>query len=155
MNKELNMEKYKSTLKKRIALFAALFLLSVVLFGFATFRSLSSSATGHIAGFFAGVQSGGFLACALVLALFCVRYIQALSHPEKLKKMYIEETDERTQLIQQKIGGIAYTVFNFLLILATIFASYFSVTVAFSIFGVTLAFTALRAGLKLYYLQKY
>ena len=72
-----------------------------------------------------------------------------------LKRLYIEENDERSIMIMQKTGAIGMTICNVGLAFAAVIAGFFNQVAFFSLFGAAV-FTALVKGFfKLYYHCKF
>ena len=93
------------------------------------------------------------LICAFIfIVVFRIhKYSTALRNDEKLKKLYIAETDERTLLIMQKSGSIGMNASIVGLILGASISAYFNVTIFFSLLGACLFISVIRGLLKLYY----
>ena len=96
------------------------------------------------------------LICAFIfIVVFRIhKYSAALRNDEKLKKMYIAETDERTLLILQKSGSIGMNVSMVGLTIGASISAYFNVTVFFALLGACLFISVIRGFLKLYYKNK-
>jgi hypothetical protein len=105
--------------------------------------------------FVSGYQLGIFISVEVLLAVYVVKYVLAIKSDEALKKMYIQETDERKRMIRQMAGSNATLICYISLIIATVVAGYFNEAVFFTLLGV-IVFTALVMGsLKLYFWKKY
>jgi hypothetical protein len=88
--------------------------------------------------------------------LYCtIRSIGALRDQEKLKKLYIRETDERTRLVQQKSGSIGMNIACIGLVLAAAVAGIFNITVFVTLLAAGLFVCVIRGILKIYYFNKY
>jgi len=148
------MEKYRNSLKKRLifmclgtALFAAANVLMLVF--------LDISGDEHRRGFIIGFQMG-LGCCALgFLISFIIKYSSAMRSDEKLKKMQIDESDERKQLIYQKSGSSGMNFAMFGLAAASIAAGYFDFTVFITLICACFFVSLTRASLKIYYRRKY
>jgi len=82
-------------------------------------------------------------------------YAKALTSEAALKKLYIQENDERRKLIQDKIGGLGFNCMLGILAVSTTAAAFFNITVSVTL-AVVLAVTAfMKSGLKIYYNRKY
>ena len=102
----------------------------------------------------------GFIsgACSGVLILMCiglVRIRKALQDPEKLKKLYIKETDERENMVCKMAGTTALRSFLLLGMVASIIAGFFSISVALTIAGCILVQSFLTIGFLMYYKRKF
>ena len=106
---------------------------------------------GFIDGFQVGVAS-----CLLgVMIIFAVKYFIAISRPDRLKKLYIFETDERRIFIKQKTGNLGMNIIIYGLAVGTSVAGNLNNTVFFSLLGACLFVTLVRGIMKLYYNRKY
>ena len=103
------------------------------------------------AGFSAGLCSG-FIT---TLIIYAVRYGSAIKNPEKLKKLYIAATDERSRLIREKTASGSFTASVLVLGLATVIATFFSNTVACVLAAVIAVMAVIKMSFKFYYDRKY
>lgn len=106
-------------------------------------------------GFVDGFQVGLLAALLGVTIFFLIRIQIAVRDPEKLKKLYVAETDERKLFIQQKAGSLGFTVVLFGLVLATIVAGNYNITVFFTLLGATVFVEMVGGLLKIFYKLKY
>jgi len=114
-----------------------------------------AASSDFVKGYIEGFQ-WGVLACLLVALLFyLIRNILALRNPEKLKKLYIAETDERKQFIQRQAGSIGMNIVMFGLAAGTVIAGNMNDTVFFTLMGACVFVALIRAFLKIYYKNKY
>lgn len=118
-------------------------------------RIYGKKTVGSAEDFISGFQTGIFISAQLMILFLLVKYTKALNNKEKLKMLYIEENDERTKLIRDKIGGVGFFFSLAVIISSTIISGFFSKTVFFTLFAVTLFMAAIKAFLKLYYRKKY
>jgi len=147
------MDKFKKQLRNRQLLLAAGLVIACG----------AVSLTGHndpvmpdfLQGFIEGFQVGLLAALFGVTVFYLIRYLRVMRDPEKLKKLYISETDERKLLIQQKAGSVGFFVVLFGLVLATIVAGNYNITVFFTLLGATVFIEMVGAFLKLYYHSRY
>lgn len=133
--------RFKAKLKKRL-MWAGIYNLFVVLIIFVNRYvgnqySISDMASGFTTGFFIGIQ---FL---VIIGMFKIQ--SALKDEAKLKMLYIKEHDERTLVINEKIGGLGINLIIAGLGLATVITIYIDQTVFLTILGV-LQFTVLVKG---------
>ena len=101
-------------------------------------------------GFITGASCGVF-----ALMLFSlIRNLRALKDPQKLKKLYVKEHDERTIQIVTLARNTAMQILLLGGLVATVIAGYFSITVSLTILACT--FTASVTSLLLvgYYSKK-
>ena len=153
MEKELI--RYKKTLKKQNAIFAAGIALAVVLIILSGLEIVvPTGATGHWAdlwnGFIAGLcgSFGTFMLLGLVLNLRCMR------DEKKLKQQYIKAHDERAWQIAYRSGHASYWFDTLGLLLGAIISGYFSPMAAIVCLVCLLYICFVRFGLKLYYNAK-
>lgn len=114
---------------------------------YAFFANEDSFSEGYSMGFFAGL--------IVVVLAYAVRYGSVLRDPEKLKKLYIAETDERSRLIREKTASGSFTASVLILALATGVAAFFSVTVSCILAGVIAVLAVIKMSFKFYYDRKY
>ncbi|MEZ3455027.1 MAG: hypothetical protein K1W17_11785 [Oscillospiraceae bacterium] len=96
--------------------------------------------------------------CASIITLMIVnvsRYSTALKNDEKLKKLYILETDERERLIYEKSNSSSFRAVIILLGLAAMVASFFSKPIFYTIVAIIIAIAFVQAAFKFYYRRKY
>lgn len=145
------MDAFRKKLRARQFMLICGTLLSCVAIFFG--RRLAGS--GHVPDFIAGFQMGLCLALVGVLVFFLQRTGAALENPDKMKKLYIAETDERALFIRQQTGSTGMLIVMFGLVLATCVAGFFSSTVFFTLLGACLFVTLVFGGLKVYFKNRY
>lgn len=84
-----------------------------------------------------------------------VKNIRALKDEKKLKKLYIQENDERQIQIWTSARASAMQAFLILGLVAVIVAGYFHMTVNITILACVVAQSLLGIGFKLFYTTKY
>ena len=152
MMENQRMEKYREKLKKRVA--------AVVLYNAAVLMCIALGLF-HLAGggnggdFIVGFDLGLCVGVQLLGLYHLGRYKAALDNEEKLKKLYVAETDERNLFLKEKMGGLPVNIIVIALALGTIVAGFFSQTVFFSLMGACLFGALVKGGMKLYYRNKY
>jgi len=144
------MEKFKLDIQRRIYGFAGLILLFVLTYYFMN-RMYGMGDGSDASDFIRGFQLGIFSAMVGATAVRILVYNAALRNETKLRKLHIEENDERNQLIALKAGGSASLVELIVSVLATLVAGFFSTTVFFTLLGVVLFIVFLRLITKLVY----
>ena len=144
------MEKFKQTLKNRtkyVVMYNALVLIGISIGVFHPTAGVND----HMLGFMSGANVGMIIGIQFLCIILLTKYYSALKNEEKLKKLYIEETDERRQFIQTKIGGVAINIILLGLAAGVIIAGFYNYIVYFTLLS-ALIFTALVKGaLKIYY----
>ncbi len=141
------MEKFKQVLKNRL-LFAGLYCAAVLaLAALGIFRPGDA----HVSDYIAGMSLGMCVGIAFVAIYYMVKIARALRSEEKLRKLYIIETDERLALISTKAGstGIVFSIAG--LWLGAMAAGYFSATVFFTLVGAALFVSLVVVCLKGFY----
>ena len=102
-------------------------------------------------GYSAGFCSG-LIGAVLVIAF---RYLVVLRDTEKLKRIYVAETDERLRLIREKTASGSFTVSILILGFATVIATFFSDTVVCVLAAVIGVMVVIKIAFKFYYDRKY
>ena len=109
----------------------------------------------HLRDFIEGFQLG-ITTCLLgILLFYAAKYLAAIKNAEKLKKLYISETDERKLFILQKSGSSGMNFIMYCLAVGTAVAGNFNATVFFTLLGTCLFVVLVRAFLKIYYHFKF
>lgn len=147
------MERYKKTLKTRIALFRIVILLNVILS--VTLRLLDNkgkipNAVRNITDF----QTGFMLSLAIVSLFILIKYCKLLKNERMLREAYLKETDERMILIRSKAGMPALLITSVIMIFAGIIAGYFNIIVFYSLLVTGVCQLLLGVCLKFYYMHK-
>ena len=137
------MEKFKKELYNSLIFGGIYCVLIVILNALAIIFDINDEATMFTLGFSVGIGA--------VIISFMVKYYRALENEELLKKLYIEENDERLKHINTKIGGTGINIFILLLVLAMLISNYFNKTIFFTLLAVTLSVVGIKIILKLYY----
>lgn len=104
--------------------------------------------------FIKGFNMGAFAGVQLTLAFFIVKYVVSLRKEASLKKLYIEQNDERRKLILQKTGDVGMTLGSIGFAVATIISGFFSETVFLTLLCATVFISLIRGACKLYYYKK-
>lgn len=104
--------------------------------------------------FIKGFHSGVLFGIISLLTYHIIKNLIAMKDEKVLKKLYIEENDERIIIIMQKTGSIGINTCILGFGIATIIVGFLNETIFFTLLGVTL-FTALVKGFfKVYYYNK-
>lgn len=131
------MYKFKQTVHFRVirSILAAVGAVAVFFIIYFITGGMASAAggSGPVDDFVQGFDLGIFSAVVVVSIFVGVHNALALRSEEKLKKLYIKETDERQTLIKQKSGSTAFYIIMYSLILATIASGFLNKTVFFTL----------------------
>ncbi len=140
------MEKFREKIRKEIRL-------AVVFFGLQPLLILLSR---RIAPSFPNSMTpdfiGGFLSGLVIVALFYVgKRVKALKNEAELKKLYIEEHDERNIAVKAKAGATGVLIILIGLTVAMLVASGIDKMAFFTLLGSTLFVAFVMAITKVYY----
>lgn len=102
-----------------------------------------------------GFISGASLGILALLLFGLIRNLLALRDENKLKKLYIKESDERQAQICTLAMSAAMRASLVLGLVAVIVAGYFSVTVSLTLLTSLFAVSLVTIGFKLYFMRKY
>ena len=140
------MENFKKKLKTRMiigSVYCCLVPLLAIVLHFSVGETLSS-------GFTLGMATG----IAAVVIFFVIQYAHALRSEEKIRKLYIAETDERNQYIQNRCACSSILIILAAIALATLVASYFDRTVFYTLLTATYCIALIIGSCKLYFRKK-
>lgn len=156
------MEKFRKQIKKRLRTNVVLAIFLVVLFAvlmimdatnaWSTFLPVEENGDNA---FMAGFRTGfctSLIGFAVVKAII---YARTLKDEQKLKAMYIKETDERNLLIEQKTSTASFAVTIIGLGVACVIVSFFSRPILYTLICVILFVSIVKAAFGIYYSQKY
>lgn len=149
------METYRVKIKKRriwliVELIAALLVVGAA--GAYSYFVLSYVyAEDWLRGFVLGIGFGLLVAVVMFVVYDIVKCSQALKNEERLRKMYIAETDERTRLINDKVGSFGFSLGLGGLAVAGAAASLLHPVVSVTLFAALAFMTLVKAGLTFYY----
>ena len=145
------MEQFRKKLMRQQTFLAVGLLVLVAVFVFTLMHESATTPTGY---FIAGFRSGISFALVLVFLFSIYRTAAAMKDPNKLRKLYIIETDERVLLIRQKAGSAGMNIVMYGFIIAAFVAGNFSEPVFFTLLGACLFVGLVRGFFKLYYRTK-
>lgn len=83
------------------------------------------------------------------------KYTTALKNDSQLKKLYINEQDERKAMIKQKMCQSALVTFMICLLLMISIVVYLNLTVAYTLIAVVYGLLFIVLGFKIYYSKRY
>ncbi len=142
------MEKFKEKILKRTLFMSLVTILIAITY---LVFSLNRDNLPSVPDFIRGFHTGSFAGVELVAVFFLAKYVGSLRKDELLKKLYIEENDERTKTIMQKSGALGMVICMEGLALATIIAGFIDVKVFFSLLGALIFISLVRGVMKIYY----
>lgn len=146
------MEKFKTTVKRRIAISSGMALVSLVLGAFSIYSIVFvDHSTGTLSdGFVAGFQFG-LIVSIFGLAIFdIVKLRLAIKDETKLKILYNKEHDERMKTIRSRAGMPLIAITSVLMVIAAIVAGYFNIVVFYTLVIAVAAQLSVSAVVKLY-----
>lgn len=147
-----DMEKFRTRLNVRM-IYIAIFVIAaaaVYISGFlGAFDKFKPS--GDFGDFLSGFQTGVFAALLGISVYQLGKIIGTLKDPDKLKKMYIEENDERKRAISEKAGCNLFMAVCYPILLAVLIAGYFSRTVFFTLLGTLIFIDITHCIMAVYY----
>lgn len=146
------MEKFRAKIQKRVLLLS----LSALVTGlvFILLQSGLILEAPLVPEFISGFNLGVFLGFEMILVFFTVRYFISLRNESMLKKLYIEENDERRKVIMEKTGAVGMIIFIILSAIGTVIAGFYDLTVFYTLMGTTVVSSLVRGVCKFYYHNK-
>lgn len=105
--------------------------------------------------FVRGIQLGVFIGMEAGLLYLIMKLGKVLKNPQALKMMYIEEKDERNNLIKLHSRSAGLNIVVFGMAFAAILSGFFNHTVSIALFGALLFILAVNLATKEYYKKKY
>lgn len=142
------MDKFKKSVKKRLVIMRVYSAAIAILLILSTFFSFTEFEIGPV-NFALGVCLG-----AMILVLFGMRkYAMAMRNDESIKRLFIEENDERHKFIIAKTGGHAINIVIFGLLLGAIISGFFNEMIFLSLLGATFFSALVKGCLKWYYVR--
>lgn len=146
------MEKYRSRLIFRMTYTAVIVIIAAAVFISGLTGVFDSfGPKGDFGDFLSGFQFGLFTALMLEAIFSIVKMLSALKNRDKLKRMYIGETDERSKAICEKSGHNLFMAWCYPMLLAAIISGYFSSIVFFTLLGALVFMILVYYALVIYY----
>lgn len=150
------MESFKKVLQKRLALMVTFNVLSagfILLTG--ALGNMAASGSESLTGMIQGFQIGIFVGLQIMVLVYISKYVKALKKEDVLRKLYVEENDERRRLIQDKIGGAGFNFVLGVIATATVISGFYHQIVFATLLGVLIFIVHVKAVLKIYYRNKF
>ena len=148
------MEKFKEQLK-----FRQLMLLAKLLFACGvisiSYRLMETTLPEPMNDIVSGFQIGLIAGLFGVLLFYLIRNHRAIRIPDRLKKLYISETDERNQFIRHNSGAAGMEFIVYCFAVGTAVSGNINAMVFFTLLGACFFVIGVRGVLKLYYKNKF
>jgi uncharacterized membrane protein len=151
------MIEYRKKLKSRLFLLilGLIAAVAVVVTGSILSVKAETPESTYLDGMVKGFPLGLFTGFCVIMIVLIVLYIIALSKETALKKMYINENDERRKKIRDSAMGKSFFCTVGILVVGETVASFYNNVVAITLMSVLAVHVFAAAGLKLYYTLKY
>lgn len=148
------MQTFRNTIQRRKIVSAVGLVLAIVVLVFALVYQ-APKLSDRITSFMIGFQTGIMCVVIFSLGATLVQSIRAQKDETRMREWYIEENDERNQMIDQKAGSVGMNIVSYSITLATALAGSFNETVFFSLLGATILVVLVRSSLIFYYKRKF
>ncbi|MBE6533475.1 MAG: hypothetical protein E7678_00670 [Ruminococcaceae bacterium] len=146
------MEKFKKNIKQKFIVttiaYIVMFSAAIILSMLNAFEILTP-VTGDTA-FCGGLIGGG-----VVMLGHALNYRKGLKNEEKLKELYIKDTDERSVVIYKSTYSLASYLLVILMLIAAIIFAYINSVICYTLLTVLIVFAILISISSLYYNKKY
>ena len=146
------MEKFKKNIKQKFIVctiaYSVMFSAALILSMLTAFEILIP-VTGDAA-FCGGLIGGG-----AVMLSHALNYRKGLKNEEKLKELYIKDTDERSVIIFKSTYSLASYLLVILMLIAAIIFAYINSVICYTLLTVLIVFAILISISSLYYNKKY
>lgn len=144
------MENFRKQAKRTLIIYIAVLAVAIVLWVVFTVFDIAGGENNS-----SNFREGACAGVTALMALNAARYSAALKNDEKLKKLYIAETDERTRLIYEKSNSASFRTVVIVLGLSTMVASFYSETVFYTLIAVIFVIVFIQVGFNFYYRRKF
>jgi len=135
---------------KGLVVACVLFVLTVIATALYNYEAQSNAVE-----FVHGLQVGIFIGTLLLIVKSILRLRTAMKNETSLKMLYIEERDERKQLVQQKANSLSLNALLLILSLAAIVTGFFHATISITLFAVLALISMTSVVTRFYYNRKY
>lgn len=142
------MNEFEKKLKRRLNVSTFICLFSVILYLLLNFLTKTAS------DFAQGISMGVFVGIELVSVYMLVSSYTALNNKEKLKEMYINETDERNMAIAKETSQKSALISMIGIALATIVAGFFDKKICLLLCAVVFFDVLVTVLVSMYYKKK-
>lgn len=136
----MELEEYRRKLRRNLVLGTAAFFAFIALFvilqlSLSAFIPTESEGSGP-SDFLTGYRLGAFIGLEGCLAVYLISVIATLRSEKRLRKMWIQDNDERKQAIASKASASTWVASLVCLTAGLIVSSFFSMTVFLTLIGV-------------------
>jgi len=145
------MNTYKEKIRTRTNLVAIAAVVTALIYMILTFNRDNLPT---LPSFIKGFHIGAFIGLELFAAFYLGKYMRVRNNDTAMKKMYIEENDERSGLILRNASTLGMSVILIGLLVAAIVSGFFSSTVFFTLMSSLLFVLIVFFGLWVYYAKK-
>ena len=147
----MNLENYHEVLNKRERLYKSYISLALIFWGIGNFllkdkARLNDSALGFINGLTLGIE--------IICVFWVFRIRKALKDDKILRRLYIDENDERKNFIKLRSGSNLIGKITLGIFVISILASYFDMVVFYTLVITGIFLIILSLLLKLYWIKK-
>ena len=151
------MTEYKKIIKSRVILLALSFVVStaIVYLGVVFAEKSETVASTYFDGFSRGFPIGLFSGFLAIMLFLIIRYIRALRNESMLKKLHIEENDERKKAIRQSALGKSFFFTTGILVVGLTVTSFYNTIISITLAVVLSVHVLAGVAFKIYYLMKY
>lgn len=151
------MDEFRSRVKKILNIYRAVLITAIVIFAALNIFEITGILESETVESDIGNGFGTGICTAIIffMAISIYKCSSALKNEDKLKKLYIAETDERERLIYEKTNSSSFRTIIILLGLSEMIASFLSKTVFNTIFVIIIAIAFIQVAFKFYYRRKY
>lgn len=147
----MTIEAYRAKIKKRFIFYLVASIIFVILVVLRIVLNKLNSSQGS---FLDGFKLGLFSALSFVFFAKCFFLFRAMINEDKLRKLFIEENDERTKAINEKSGSNLFIIIYLILVIGIMISGNFSDTVMYSLLGCIGGIIVIYTSLHLYFSKK-
>lgn len=142
------MEEFKKKIQMKYRLLSLFCCFATGIFGALRFLANNTN------DFASGLITGAFTSMLIVSSIYLAKYGKALKNEDELKKMYIEETDERNVSITKETMRTASTISLMITALAVIVSGFFNPVVSIVLAAALLCDLIITIAVSVYYNKK-
>ncbi|NRD79022.1 hypothetical protein HPT25_16800 [Bacillus sp. BRMEA1] len=147
------MDNFRAEISKKLIMYKSVSgLMGVCIIILAAFNRSNQN---NASDFSRGVQVGIFIGISLMVFYYIGKLRNTLKNEALLKKLYVEENDERKILIQQKTGRTTTIIVGFSIAIAIIIAGFYNIVVLITLLVTGFYLGVIKNIVKYYYNRKY